>query len=217
MMHQIPQFQEINLEFQHDHIRKNPFATVISMESGSIIVNHFPLVLCDTRAGKGTLQGHVARANTFWKNFDQATDVMAVFHGLDHYITPTYYPSKAQHDKVVPTWNYAVVHASGPLRIIQDKDWLLKHLTELTNKQEQENEVPWSVNDAPQKFVDIQLRGIVGFEIPISKIVGAMKMSQNKNEQDATGVVQGLRAIGSIDGHEVAKIVERNLKNRPTK
>jgi len=211
-MHQILHFQENNIELQHEHIRRNPLATVVSMSSKGIVANHFPLVLSNTKSGNGILQGHVARANGFWSDFDQTVDVLAIFQGLDQYITPSYYPSKAEHGKVVPTWNYAVVHASGPIRIIQDKEWLLKHLNELTDSQEKENEDPWSVDDAPQKFVEAQLRGIVGFEISISKIVGAMKMSQNKNEKDSVGVVQGLRAIGSADGHEMAKIVERNLK-----
>lgn len=216
-MHQRKDFQENNLELQHAHIQKHPLATVISMGIEGIVVNHFPLVLSDQKTGNGTLQGHVARANTFWKDFDRTIDVMAVFHGVDHYITPTYYPSKIEHDKVVPTWNYAVVHASGPLHIIQDKDWILKHLNELTDSHEKENEVPWSVDDAPQNFIDVQLRGIVGFEIPISKIVGAMKMSQNKNEKDSVGIMQGLRENGSTAGSKIAKIVEKNLKKRLSK
>ena len=212
-MHQNSRFQENSLELQHEHMRKNPFATVISMGSEGIVVNHLPLVLSDSKTGKGTLQGHVAGANTFWRDFDQTIDVLAVFHGVDHYITPTYYPSKAKHDKVVPTWNYAVVHASGPLRITQDKHWLRKHLHALTDSHERENDVPWSVNDAPQSFIDMQLRGIIGLEISISKIVGAMKMSQNKSEQDSAGVAQGLRAKGSPHGREMAEIIEKNLKS----
>ena len=213
-MHQITKFQENNLELQHEHIRKNPLATVISMGSEGIGGKHFPLVLSNSETGNGTLQGHVARANTFWSDFDQAVDVLAIFHGVHQYITPSYYPSKAEHDKVVPTWNYAVVHARGSLRIIQDKEWILKHLNELTDGQEKKNDAPWRVNDAPRNFIDIQLRGIVGFEIPISKILGAMKMSQNKNAQDTVGVVQGLRAEGNDCGREMAEIIERNLEKR---
>lgn len=213
-MHQIAKFQENCLKAQHDHIRRNPLATVVSLGSEGLVGNHFPLILTDTKRGKGMLQGHMARANPLWRDFDQTIDVLTIFPGIQQYITPTYYASKAEHEKVVPTWNYTVVHASGPLRIIQDKGWILKHLGELTDNHEKENEVPWSIDDAPRNFIDSQLKGIVGFEIPIKKISGAMKLSQNKNEADTVGIVRGLHAEGSDCGRDMAEIIERNLRVR---
>lgn len=216
-MHQNKDFQENNLDLQHQHMQENPFASVVVMGAEGIVVNHFPLILTNFKKGNGILQGHMARANPLWNDYDKLVDVVAIFHGIHHYITPTYYPSKIEHDKVVPTWNYAVVHASGPLRIIQDKQWILQHLNDLTNIHEKENEVPWSVNDAPEKYIDMRLRGIVGFEISISKISGTMKLGQNKNEEDRKGVIEGLRATGRTRGLEMADIVETYLKKRPTK
>jgi len=210
-MHQIACFQENGLGKLHEFIRQNPLATIVTMGAAGMVANHFPVILKET--GQGILQGHFARANAFWRDIDPTVEALAVFQSINHYITPTYYPSKIEHDKVVPTWNYGAVHVQGPLRIIQDKDWILAHLNELTDVHEKDKAVPWSVNDAPQKFIERQLNGIIGFEISVASISGAMKMSQNKIAQDALGVVDGLRAEEGQSAHDMADAVADHLKD----
>ena len=191
-MYQTPHFREDRIDVLHDLIRAHPFATLVAFGQEGLIGNHLPFVLHDELTNNGTLRGHVARANPLWKNFDPTIDVLAVFQGADSYITPSWYPSKKEHGKVVPTWNYAVVHAYGPLSIIEDAEWLRAHLDELTFQQENKRPVPWAVSDAPDDYIARRLKGIVGMEMPISRIEGKWKVSQNKKDQDRMGVSRGL-------------------------
>ncbi len=166
-----------------------------------------PLVLHSNVSERGTLRGHVAKANQFWKNFDASVEVLAIFQGPHHYISPTWYPSKKEHGKVVPTWNYAVVHAYGPVRVFEDADWLFEHLQALTSRHEADRDHPWAVTDAPDDYVARALRGIVGFEFPITRMEGKWKFSQNRAEKDREGVVQGLKIEGSPSSIQVADLI----------
>ena len=208
-MYQTPHFREDRIDVLHDLIRAHPFATLVAFGQEGLIGNHLPFVLHDELTDNGTLRGHVARANPLWKNFDPTIDVLAVFQGADSYITPSWYPSKKEHGKVVPTWNYAVVHAYGPLSIIEDAEWLRAHLGELTFQQENKRPVPWAVNDAPDDYIARQLKGIVGIEMPISRIEGKWKVSQNRKDPDRMGVSRGLNFESGEVPSAMSDLVER--------
>ncbi len=208
-MYQTPHFREDRIDVLHDLIRAHPFATLVAFGQEGLIGNHLPFVLHDDLTENGTLRGHVARANPLWKNYDPTIDVLAVFQGADSYITPSWYPSKKEHGKVVPTWNYAVVHAYGPLSIIEDAEWLRAHLDELTFQQENIRPVPWAVSDAPDDYIARQLKGIVGIEMPISRIEGTWKVSQNKKDQDRMGVSRGLNVEGGGVPPAMSDLVDR--------
>ena len=130
------------------------------------------------------IECHLARANPHWKDLAEGNEAMMIFQGAEGYITPNWYPSKTLHGKVVPTWNYAVVHAYGRPEMMQDKDWLRRHVSELTAQQERNEPQPWMVTDAPASYVDVMLRGIVGFRFPVTRLEGKWKMSQNRDMQD---------------------------------
>jgi transcriptional regulator len=133
---------------------------------------------------------------------------LMIFHGADGYITPNWYPSKAAHQKVVPTWNYAIVHAYGRPEVVQDKDWLRRHVAELTAQQEANEARPWALSDAPETYIEVMLRGIVGFRFAVTRLEGKWKMSQNREAEDRAGVVDGLGGRGRADDLEMAEIVD---------
>jgi len=211
-MYQPPHFQEDRPEIMGDLIRAHPLATLVAAGRDGLIANHFPLLFLNAESGHGTLQGHMAMANSLWTDFDPATDVVAVFQGPQAYVTPSWYPSKAEHGRVVPTWNYAVVHAHGPLTVKDDAAWLRTHLAALTATQEDGRAAPWGLADAPAGFIEKQLKGIVGFEISIHRLEGKWKMSQNRADADREGVVAGLAAEG---GEQAARVSEGVADSRP--
>lgn len=218
-MYQPPHFQENRPDVMEKLIRAHPLATLVAVGRDGLIVNHFPLLYLSADAAvagsepvQGILQGHMAKANPLWRDFDPATEVVAVFQGPQTYVTPSWYPSKAEHGRVVPTWNYAVVHAHGPLTVTEDPAWLRTHLAALTATQEDDRAAPWSLTDAPAEFIDKQMKGIVGFEIRIGRLEGKWKMSQNRAEADRQGVVSGLAAEG---GEQAARVSEGMAARRP--
>jgi len=213
-MYQPPLFREDRLEVMHGLIRAHPFATLVTLEAGALSANHLPMILHPKLSANGTLHGHMARANPLWQNRDGGVDALAIFHGPQQYITPSWYPSKKEHGKVVPTWNYAVVHAHGPLTTIEDPAWLRAHLEALTGQQEGGRPVPWFVSDAPDDFIAHQLKGIVGFELTIGRIEGKWKVSQNRDERDRTGVSRGLRFESPGQASDMADLVERYGEER---
>lgn len=208
-MYQPPHFREDRIEVMHDLMRAHPLATLVSFDGDGVSANHLPLVLHTDVSKRGTLRGHVAKANPFWKNFDASVEALAVFQGPHHYISPGWYPSKKEHGRVVPTWNYAVVHAYGPMSVFDDAEWLLAHLQALTSQQEADRDHPWAVTDAPADFLAGMLKGIVGFEFPITRIEGKWKFSQNRSEKDRGGVVQGLIIEGSPSSAQVSDLIPR--------
>jgi len=173
-------------------MREYPLATVVtSAADGALTADHVPLEWLADGGTHGTLRGHVARANPLWRH---AADkpVLVVFNGPQAYISPSWYPSKQEHHKVVPTWNYAVVHATGVLRAIQDAPWLHALVSGLTSTHEGGRTAPWAVRDAPDDYVQQMLRAIVGIEIPVDTLVGKWKLSQNRTPTDLAGTVTGL-------------------------
>jgi transcriptional regulator len=160
-----------------------------------LVANHIPFLLDRHRGPHGTLVGHVARANPVWRALGAGAPSLVMFQGPQSYITPNWYPGKAEHGKVVPTWDYAVVHVHGTARAIDDRAWLLDMLDRLTNAQEAAQPAPWKVSDAPSDYIDKLLRAIVGIEIPIERLEGKLKASQDEAVRDRLGTVEGLRGL----------------------
>lgn len=216
-MYEPPLFKEERREVLHQLISNHPFAMLVSQADGELNADHLPLILHTEPDGTDKLTGHITIANPLLnaaeenqnKNID--FNVLAAFQGAQTYITPSWYPSKQEHGKVVPTWNYVVVHARGTLRLIRDSDWLIDHLTRLTGLLEYQQNQPWSVSDAPDEFLARQMKGIVGIEITVESLNGKWKTSQNKTAMDRRGVVNGLRGETNPTNAEMARLVASTL------
>ncbi len=201
------QFEETNTNVLHRLIQANPLATLVTFRNGEVEANHIPLQLAST-SEFGVLSGHVARANTLWMDHPEDREVLAIFQGAESYITPSWYASKAETGKVVPTWNYITVHARGGLRVIHDPDWILSQLGALTDHNESGFAHPWVVSDAPREFTQKLLEAIVGIQIEITDLKGKWKISQNRSQQDRATVVAGLVNRGQ---DEMAELVHGTL------
>lgn len=208
-----PHFEESRLEVLRELIRVRPLATLVTLSGAGIDANHIPLHLSAEPGRFGTLRGHVARANPIWHDLVREVEALAIFHGPDSYITPSWYPAKREHGKAVPTWNYVVVHAHGALRVIDDPAWLRSQLEALTGQHEASFSDPWTVSDAPREFTDRLVDAIVGIEMVITKLTGKWKLSQNQPAQNRAGVVDGLRQRGSGGALEMAALVEEASRN----
>ncbi len=191
-------------------MRARPFAVLVTHGSEGLVATHLPTVLkTDAASPLGRIECHLARPNLQWKTFQADADALMVFQGPEAYVRPGWYASKAEHGKVVPTWNYAVVHAYGRLEVVQDQTWLLAHVSELTRQQEDPHAAPWKVTDAPESYLGVMTRGIVGLKLAITRLEGKAKMSQNREDRDRVGVVQGLSARAHGEDAEVAGLVEK--------
>ncbi len=198
----LPQkFSERRLDVLHDFIERHPLGMVVSVVDGTPVVDHVPTLLARDSGSNGTLQGHVARANPLWRSASNGAEVLVVFHGADAYISPSGYPSKRTDGKVVPTWNYSVVHARGTIRFIDDESWLHQLVSQLADRFERDRPAPWAVSDAPADYVSAMLRAIVGFEIELTELVGKFKASQNRSDGDRAGVrdTLGAAGVGGLD------------------
>lgn len=189
--------EETRIDVLDGLMRSQPLASLVTMGSSGLFASHLPMVLHRSNDQQAVLRGHLSRANSQWKEFSPEIQALAIFSGTQHYITPAWYPEKAETGKVVPTWNYAVVHAYGPLRIIEDPQWLLTHLHSLTDTHESSQTMPWKVSDAPEDFIAALLRGIVGVELTIERLEGKWKVSQNQTERTRASVVEGLAALNT--------------------
>src|SRR5512139_119794 len=185
-------FDEPRVEVLHELIRARPLSTLVTLSSGGLDANHIPLHLSNDPAPLGTLRGHVARANPMWSDLANGVEALAIFHGPDAYITPSWYPTKAETGKAVPTWNYVVAHAYGPLRVIDDASWVRAQLEVLTAHNEAAFAEPWNVSDAPRDFIDQLVGAIVGIEIVIRRLSGKWKSSQNQPPQNQACVIRGV-------------------------
>jgi transcriptional regulator len=191
-----PAFKEDRIDVLHAAIRAAGPATLVSMTPEGLFASHAPLLLDPDPAPYGTLIGHLAKANPHARLADQSVQTLVIFHGPNSYITPSYYAAKQEHGKVVPTWNYVAIHAYGTLEMFDDPAALLDMVTRLTEHHEQPRAQPWAVSDAPDGFVQGMLRGIVGIRLPIARLEGKVKMSQNRPAADHAGVIAGLRQDG---------------------
>ncbi len=191
-------------------MNSNPLAALVTLGSAGLIASHIPMVLEDDGSPFGLLRGHVARSNTQWSDLSPTVDALAIFAGPQHYISPSWYPAKAEHGKVVPTWNYAVVHAGGPVRVIEDKQWLREHVSRLTTIHEAGFPAPWKISDAPEEYLAALLNGIVGIELSIRRLEGKWKLSQNRSEQDRNGVAAGLQELNSSESLAMKALMEKS-------
>ncbi len=207
-MYQPEHHREDDLGVQHALIRAHRLGLLVTAGAGGLEANPIPFVLDAAAAPKGVLKGHLARANRQWRDFDPSIEALVVFQGAEAYITPSWYATKAETGKVVPTWNYAMVQVHGTLRVIEDAEWLRRQIDALTLAQEEARPAPWQVSDAPAPFVAAMLRGIVGIEIEIVCIEGKWKVSQNRPEVDRNGVVAGLNGEGNAAAMAMAGLVQ---------
>jgi transcriptional regulator len=190
-MYTPPAFREEDPASLHQIMREARLSTLVTSTCEGLIATHLPFLLVETEGQYGMLYGHVAKANSQWKA-SPLGDALVIFLGPDAYITPTWYASKQEHGKVVPTWNYVAVHAYGPVEFFEDVERLHDVVTRLTNLYEHPRKQPWAVTDAPRQFIESQLNGIVGLRLPITRIEGKRTMSQNRPEADRQGVARGL-------------------------
>ena len=210
-MYNPSQFEETRPAVLHALMAQHPLACVVVNTPDSLVADHIPLLLRTNHTGATTLVGHVARANPLWQpsGDGQPREVMAIFQGASSYISPNWYATKADGGKVVPTWNYAVVHAHGSLSAMHDADWKLALLNQLTQIHESSQPHPWTVADAPTDYIERLLASIVGIEIPVARLQGKWKVSQNQPAANQQGVLAGLSAAGGTDQLAMAKLVEQ--------
>ena len=208
-MYQPPHFIETDRGVLHALIRAHPLGLLISAGAEGPLANLLPVLLDAEIAPHGRLRVHMARANPQWRQLADNLEmpVLVVFQGVDSYVTPSWYETKRETGKVVPTWNYAMVQVRGHARVIEDKDWLAQQVAALTASHEAEREQPWQVSDAPETYIASQLKGIIGLEIDIAEIIGKWKVSQNRPEADRRGVAEGLDASDSTSSEEMAELV----------
>ena len=206
-MYEPPLHRQHDLAAQHELIRRRPLGLLVSRGPQGLVANAIPF-LVDVHEGKlGTLRAHMARANGQWRDLQAAGEALVVFQGADHYVSPSWYATKRETGKVVPTWNYVMVQARGIARVIEDEAWLRRQIAALTASQESARAAPWAVTDAPEDFIATMVRQIVGLEIEIAGIRGKWKASQNRNAADRAGVVEGLTADGDAQALAMAAIV----------
>lgn len=206
------QFEEKDPHVLHDFIRRNPLATLITPQRGGLNAEHLPMLLETAEDNTLVLRGHVARANPVWRALDAGGDALAVFLDRGRYITPSWYASKAETGRVVPTWNYTAVHVHGNARAIEDPLWLKAFLGRLTDASESARPAPWRIADAPTAYIDAQLKAIVGIEFAVTSMTGKWKMSQNRLRKDAQGVIRGLRESGEADARRMADEIDARTR-----
>lgn len=189
-----PLFREDRLAAHHELIRHHPLGLLISAGPSGLVANLMPFLVDADGGERGTLLAHMARANGQWRELQHVNECLVVFQGPQDYITPSWYPTKRETGKVVPTWNYVTVNVWGCPRVVDDDGWLRWQVERLTRSREEGRPEPWRVGDAPERFIASQIKGIVGLEIPIARSEGKWKVSQNRPEVDQVGVVAGLQA-----------------------
>jgi transcriptional regulator len=201
--------KEERLPVLHQLMDDDPFASLVTVGGSGLVASHIPMVLEREGARLGVLRGHLSRANTQWREFSASVEALAIFAGPQHYITPSWYPEKQETGRVVPTWNYVVVHAYGHLKAIEDGAWLMAHLESLVNTHEAGSPVPWKIGDAPAGYIASQVKGIVGLEMVIERLEGKWKVSQNRSEADRSGVARGLAELDTAESLAMKALVER--------
>jgi transcriptional regulator len=209
-------FEVADLALLHAAMKQSELATLVTMTTQGLVATHLPLLLDEAKGEYGTLTGHVSRANLQWRETDPDAEALIIFPGLDTYVSPNWYPAKQETGRVVPTWNYAAIHAYGRLTFYEDPEWLRNMVTELTKRHEASFPAPWKVTDAPAVYIDSQLKAIVGFEFNIVRLEGKQKFNQNRSLEDRLGVIEGLRALGEERKSEVAELMEEIESRRET-
>lgn len=204
---------EHRIEVLHGFMEAHSLGALVTASADGMFATHLPFILNRGKGTHGILEGHLARANPHHRHA-HAGEALVIFTGPDAYITPSWYPSKAEHGKVVPTWNYVAVHVYGELRFTEDPAYLRRHLEELTARHETGREVPWTLDDAPTGYIDQLQRAIVGVELAITRIEGKWKMSQNRPAADVEGVIAGLGRSSHPTDQAVADLVAERYRER---
>ena len=200
--------EEKRVAVMHALMVTKPLGTLVTLGTSGLFASHIPMLLEEDGSPFGVLKGHLSRANAQWRDFLPTVDALAIFAGHQHYISPTWYPETKEHGKEVPTWNYVVVHAYGPLKVIQDRHWLLTNVEKLTSVHESALPAPWKVSDAPDDYIQSQLNGIVGLELPIQRLEGKWKVCQNRTERERQGVRDGLAELNTPESLAMRALIE---------
>jgi transcriptional regulator len=201
-------FEVTDLPKLHAAMKQSELATLVTNTTQGLVATHLPLMLDETRGEYGILTGHVSRANVQWRETDADAEALIIFLGLDTYVSPNWYPAKQETGRVVPTWNYAAIHAYGQIIFFEDAERLRTVVTELTKKHEAAFPAPWQVTDAPATYIDSQLKAIVGFECRITRLEGKQKFNQNRSAEDRLGVIEGLLELQDERKRQVAELME---------
>ncbi len=203
-------FEETRVDVLHGLIRAYPFGVLVTLTGGGLDANHIPFEVDPDPSPFGTLRGHFARANPIWRQTSPGAEALVIFQGPHTYISPSWYATKRTTGKVVPTWNYAVVHAHGVPRFIDHQAWLRAFVEKLTERHEAQRQEPWKVTDAPADYINKQVGAIVGLEIPVTRLVGKWKVSQNRSPDDRAGVVEGLKRDTQRSAEVMADLVRQS-------
>lgn len=207
-------FAEPDTKVLHHLIARQPLATLVTLQDGIVCADEIPFVLDAGAGAKGTLRAHVARANPLWQHAAN-TPVLVIFRGPQAYVSPSWYPSKSEHGKAVPTWNYVVLQARGNLRVIEQNPlWLRAQIEAMTQSQESRQAAPWHVADAPPDYLKQMMAAIVGIEISIETLSGKYKVSQNRSDADRAGVATGLHQASGDQAAEMAQLVQQTPLSR---
>jgi len=211
-MYQPKSFQQDNVDEMKAMMKAYPLATLVTTGQHGTQANHIPLILKEVAAGEHVLWGHLAKANPLWQELDNSASVLVIFHGPNGYVSPNYYPTKQEHGKVVPTWNYVAVHVRGELAFIHEDEWKLEMLNKLTAQHESQQKDPWSVSDAPKAFTQSLLGAIVGFEIKVTVMEGKWKAGQNQPRKNRQGTIDGLSVSQNSADKKMAEVMAKMLK-----
>jgi transcriptional regulator len=201
-------FRETRPDMLQPIMRAHPLASMVVATDSGIVANHIPVMTLAEPKPLGKLRGHIARANSLWKQYRAGSEALAIFHGPDAYISPNYYPTKQQTGEVVPTWNYAIVQARGTLEFTHDAEWLRELVGNLTTAHEASQPHAWKVDDAPREYTRSMLGMIVGFEFTVTDLVGKLKLGQNRTLEDRQGVLEGLTRAGDSASLEMASMMD---------
>ena len=199
----LPEIQQL---IQHTRL-----AQLVSVGEHGLQASHLPLLLNPDEGANGTLYGHMAKANPQWRDLQNGAEALVIFAGADAYVSPAFYPAKAEHGKVVPTWNYLAVHAYGKAEVFTDAERLLAVVSALTDRHEGGRQQPWAVSDAPADYIDGMLKAIVGFALPIERVIGKRKLSQNRSQADINGVRNGLAASEDVRDQTLARFIPQGV------
>ena len=206
-----PHFLEDDKAALHRAIGETRLATLVTLGSEGMEASHVPILLDEGEGPYGAIRGHLARANPQWRRATAETPALVMFLGPDAYVSPNWYATKRETGKVVPTWNYLAIHAYGRVEFFEDAERLRAIVTSLTQRHEGRREKPWAVSDAPEDYIQAQLRGIIGFRLPIDRLEGKWKLSQNRPEADRRGVVEGLEGEGGAPESAIAQRMKDGL------
>lgn len=190
-------------------IRHTRLAQLVTFGEHGLQASHLPLPLNPDEGPNGTLYGHLAKANRQWQDLQNGSEALVIFAGAEAYVSPGFYPAKAEHGKVVPTWNYLAVHAYGQAEVFTDAERLLTLVSALTDRHENGRAQPWKVSDAPVDYIDGMLKAIVGFALPIQRLQGKRKLSQNRSAADIAGVREGLAASFDVRDQTLARFIPK--------